>query len=226
VAVSGRRYWLLACPGSPPERKREDEARTRGQWRIADDTVLRSPTSHRRRTVVVGSVLASSRRRPRPLALPRRVLAVGLLCGFRFSAGALRQTLGSRLAIPFFERLVRDLAFDKQLREFALPPRASCAAASLPAVARHQPAEACGVPCSRASTWRNGRRLDRRSAVRGGRGASASPKAGTLAGYGANAGASFVSSFPRQSSRGSAASRANVHIRTRSESAASNSAKR
>ena len=55
----------------------------------------------------------------RSRSLRRRPPAGGLLCGFQFLADALRQTLRSRLAIPLFERLVRDLALDEQLREFA-----------------------------------------------------------------------------------------------------------
>src|SRR5690349_17419012 len=67
----------------------------------------------------VRSALASTRRRSRSCSLSRRCLHGRLLCGLCFSADTLGQTFSARLAIPLFESLVRELAFDEQLRKLA-----------------------------------------------------------------------------------------------------------
>jgi hypothetical protein len=64
------------------------------------------------------SALASARRRSRSCPLPRRCAQSRLLAAF-FSANMLRQTFSTRLAIPLFEGLVRDLPFDEQRRGLA-----------------------------------------------------------------------------------------------------------
>ena len=51
--------------------------------------------------------------------LERSLLRSGPLCGFHFAADALGQAFASRLAIPLFKRVVRDLSLDEQLGELA-----------------------------------------------------------------------------------------------------------